>query len=70
MFEATILLALSNLPRDHVLGSLLLFRLCYYLVPFVLALAMLALRDPRPPPATREVFGTDEGIEIASDDEP
>ena len=41
VFEATILLALAKLPRDQVLGSLLLFRLCYYLAPFVLALAML-----------------------------
>ncbi len=41
VFEATILLALSGLPREGVLGALLLFRLCYYLVPFVLALTML-----------------------------
>ena len=41
VFEATILLALSSQPRDAVLGSLLLFRVCYYLVPFALALAML-----------------------------
>ena len=41
VFEATILLALSSLPRDQVLGSLLLFRVCYYLVPFVVALGML-----------------------------
>jgi uncharacterized membrane protein YbhN (UPF0104 family) len=41
VFEATILLALSRLPREGVLGALLLFRICYYLVPFVLALAML-----------------------------
>ena len=41
VFEATILLALSSLPRDQVLGSLLLFRVCYYLVPFVIALLML-----------------------------
>ena len=41
VFEATILLALSSLPRDQVLGSLLLFRVCYYLVPFVIALGML-----------------------------
>ncbi len=60
VFEATILLALSSLPRDQVLGSLLMFRICYYLGPFVLALAMLGayeiakrardLRD-HPPPA-------------------
>ena len=41
VFEATILLALSSLPREQVLGSLLLFRICYYVVPFVTALAML-----------------------------
>jgi uncharacterized membrane protein YbhN (UPF0104 family) len=41
VFEATILLALSSLPREPVLGALLLFRLCYYLIPFVVALALL-----------------------------
>jgi uncharacterized membrane protein YbhN (UPF0104 family) len=41
VFEATILLALSSLPREPVLGALLLFRLCYYLAPFVLALTLL-----------------------------
>lgn len=45
VFEATILLALSSLPRDQVLGSLLLFRVCYYLVPFVVALAMLGFYE-------------------------
>jgi glycosyltransferase 2 family protein len=41
VFEATILLALSSYPREPVLGALLLYRLCYYLIPFVLALALL-----------------------------
>jgi uncharacterized membrane protein YbhN (UPF0104 family) len=41
VFEATVLLALSSLPREPVLGALLLFRLCYYLLPFVVALALL-----------------------------
>ena len=41
VFEATILIALSSLPRDQVLTSLLLFRGCYYVVPFLTALAML-----------------------------
>lgn len=45
VFEATILLALSSLPRDQVLGSLLLFRVCYYLVPFVVALVMLTVYE-------------------------
>ncbi len=41
VFEATILLALSSLAREPVLGALLLFRLIYYAVPFVCALALL-----------------------------
>ncbi|WP_229428438.1 lysylphosphatidylglycerol synthase domain-containing protein [Microvirga pudoricolor] len=41
VFEATILLALSSYPREPILGALLLYRLCYYLIPFVLALAFL-----------------------------
>ncbi|KMO43266.1 hypothetical protein VQ03_08835 [Methylobacterium tarhaniae] len=41
VFEATVLLALSGLPRESVLGALLLFRVCYYLIPFVVALAAL-----------------------------
>lgn len=41
VFEATILIALSNLPREQVLGALLLFRICYYFLPFILALALL-----------------------------
>jgi hypothetical protein len=41
VFEATILLALSGMPREAVLGALLLYRLIYYLLPFVLALALL-----------------------------
>ena len=41
VFEATILLALSSYPREPILGALLLYRLCYYFLPFVLALALL-----------------------------
>lgn len=41
VFEATMLIALSRLPSEGVLGALLLFRLCYYLGPFVVALALL-----------------------------
>ncbi|MGO4573243.1 lysylphosphatidylglycerol synthase domain-containing protein [Microvirga sp. 2TAF3] len=47
VFEATILLALSNYPREPVLGALLLYRLCYYLVPFVFALALLGAYEIR-----------------------
>jgi uncharacterized membrane protein YbhN (UPF0104 family) len=45
VFEATVLVALSAMPREPVLGSLLLFRLFYYLIPFALALALLALYE-------------------------
>jgi uncharacterized membrane protein YbhN (UPF0104 family) len=41
VFEATVLLALSSFPREPVLGALLLYRICYYFIPFVLALALL-----------------------------
>lgn len=41
VFEATMLIALSHLSREGVLSAVLLFRLFYYLIPFLLALAML-----------------------------
>jgi uncharacterized membrane protein YbhN (UPF0104 family) len=41
VFEAAILLALKSYPQGPILGALLLYRLCYYLLPFVLALALL-----------------------------
>jgi hypothetical protein len=45
VFEATVLLALSHVPREPVLGALLLFRIVYYLCPFVLALALLGAHE-------------------------
>jgi hypothetical protein len=45
VFEATVLLALSSVPREPVLGALLLFRLIYYVAPFLLALALLAAHE-------------------------
>ncbi|GGG33047.1 lysylphosphatidylglycerol synthase domain-containing protein [Chelatococcus composti] len=45
VFEATMLIALSRLPREGVLGALLLFRLYYYLVPFVFALLLLGAHE-------------------------
>ena len=70
VFEATILLALSSYPREPVLGALLLYRLCYYFLPFVIALAMLAIYEIlNRLGATRQVFKP-EGFELSSDDEP
>lgn len=45
VFEATMLLALHALPREGVISALLLFRLCYYLGPFIVAVAALALYE-------------------------
>jgi glycosyltransferase 2 family protein len=70
VFEATILLALSMYPREPILGALLLYRLCYYLVPFVLALALLgAYEILNRIQANRAVMRVDE-FEISSEDGP
>jgi glycosyltransferase 2 family protein len=45
VFEATMLVALASLPTGQVIGALLLFRLFYYLAPFVVALALLGLLE-------------------------
>lgn len=45
VFEATMLLALPGVPREALLGALLIYRLCYYLLPFVLALVLLGSRE-------------------------
>ena len=45
VFEATILLAFWRLPYEGLIGALLLFRICYYLVPFIVALLVLGGRE-------------------------
>lgn len=45
VFEATLLLALPGVPREALLGSILMYRLCYYLLPFILAIWLLGLRE-------------------------
>jgi len=61
VFEATILLALSQYPREPVLGALLLFRIIYYLVPFMVALALLGAYEIRNRlRATQRVLQADE----------
>ncbi len=45
VFEATLLLALPGVPREPLLGALLVYRLCYYLIPFLLALTLLGVRE-------------------------
>lgn len=41
VFEASMMIALPDIPRDQLLGTLLLFRVVYYFVPFALALVIL-----------------------------
>ncbi|HEY7458196.1 MAG TPA: UPF0104 family protein [Xanthobacteraceae bacterium] len=45
VFEATMLIALSQFDREELVGSLLLIRLLYYITPFVLALGIVAIRE-------------------------
>lgn len=45
VFEATILVALPGIPREALLGSVLFYRLCYYLIPFIAAIWLLGLRE-------------------------
>ena len=68
VFEATILLALSNYPREPVLGALLLFRLCYYLIPFVLALSLLGAYEILKDQGHGSVMRVDD-FEISSEDD-
>lgn len=45
VFEATMLLGLPGVPREALLGALLVYRLCYYLLPFIIALILLGTRE-------------------------
>jgi hypothetical protein len=45
VFDAAMLVALWQFDKESVLAGLLLFRLLYYIVPFVLALAILGVRE-------------------------
>ncbi len=45
VFDATMLVALWQFDKEDLLAGLLLFRLLYYLVPFVFALAILGVRE-------------------------
>ncbi|MGE3146071.1 MAG: UPF0104 family protein [Pseudorhodoplanes sp.] len=45
VFDAAMLVALWNFDREELLAGLLLFRLLYYIIPFMLALAILGIRE-------------------------
>lgn len=45
VFDAAMLVALWNFDREELLAGLLLFRLLYYIIPFILALSILGIRE-------------------------
>jgi glycosyltransferase 2 family protein len=45
VFDATMLFALSQFDREELVGALLLIRLLYYIIPFALALSIVAIRE-------------------------
>ena len=45
VFDAAMLVALWQFDKEDLLAGLLLFRLLYYIIPFVLSLAVLATRE-------------------------
>src|SRR5215469_16039248 len=64
VFDAAMLVALWQFDKEDLLAGLLLFRLLYYIVPFVLSLAVLGTREillsrgvRRPPPVATPALG-------------
>jgi uncharacterized membrane protein YbhN (UPF0104 family) len=45
VFDAAMMIALWQFDKEDLLAGLLLFRLLYYVIPFVLALALLGIRE-------------------------
>ena len=55
VFDATMMVALWQYDKEDLLAGLLLFRLLYYIIPFVLALAVLGIRELLLNRATRRI---------------
>ena len=45
VFDATMMVALWQFDKEDLLAGLLLFRLLYYVTPFVISLAILGTRE-------------------------
>jgi uncharacterized membrane protein YbhN (UPF0104 family) len=45
VFDATMMVALWQFDKEDLLAGLLLFRLLYYIIPFVISLAILGIRE-------------------------
>jgi len=71
VFDATMLIALSHFEREELVGALLLFRLLYYIVPFLFALAIFAFRElVMEPRRSKAVSQSEGGAEAAKDAQP
>ena len=55
VFDAAMLVALWQFDKEDLLAGLLLFRLLYYIIPFVLSLAVLATREALLGRAARDI---------------
>jgi uncharacterized membrane protein YbhN (UPF0104 family) len=68
VFDAAMMVALPQFPKEELLASLLLFRLLYYIAPFTLALMLVGGRElwasfagrtaPEPPKTKSRVAAT------------
>ncbi|ACB96754.1 lysylphosphatidylglycerol synthase domain-containing protein [Beijerinckia indica] len=68
VFEATLLNAIPATSQEALLASLLLFRIIYYLVPFVLALAFLGAHESfRRWKSLREAMSTSQDAKLDPD---
>ncbi len=45
IFETVLLVALPSVPKSELFGALILYRVVYYLLPLVIAAALLAIRE-------------------------
>jgi len=55
VFDAAMMVALWQFDKEDLLAGLLLFRLLYYIIPFVLSLAILGIREARIGRAARRI---------------
>ena len=65
VFETTLLLALSSIAPSRLIGAILLYRLFYYLIPFVFALGLLGLHEIRKRLLTYKASSHDEEDEVS-----
>jgi uncharacterized membrane protein YbhN (UPF0104 family) len=58
VFDAAMMIALWQFDKEDLLAGLLLFRLLYYLIPFVLSLGVLGIREALFSRAARRIAQT------------